>query len=82
MATRMTKQSRENLKAADRAELRPFHAESNGGGVALWAIYLRHAERLAVVHGGDGFVMMYPTPGAAERAIKRIRPDLPFSVAA
>jgi hypothetical protein len=77
----MNKQSKENLISADRAELKPFQGESNGGGV-LWAIYVFRGDRLAVIHGGDGFVMFYPSPGAAERAIKRLNSALPFTVAA
>lgn len=76
MATRMTKQSKENLTVADRAELRPF----SGGGSDRWAIYLFLGDRLGVVHGGDGFVMLYPSAGAAERAIFRVRSDIRVTI--
>lgn len=80
MATRMTKQSRENLTVADRAELVTVQGEANGGGVS-WYIKLWVGGRLGVVYGGDGLVMLYPSAGAAERALLRVRPGLPFTVA-
>jgi hypothetical protein len=32
--------------------------------------------RVCFVHGGDGYLLLYPTFGAAERAIHRLRPDV------
>lgn len=80
MASRMTKQSKENLEAAERAELVNVQGEANGGG-SSWYIKLWLGGRLGVVHGGDGLAMLYPTAGAAERALLRVRPGLPFTVA-
>ena len=76
-ATRMTANSRAALQAADRIEILAFeHRGQVSYGVKVWA-----GDRVAFVTGGDGFVMQYPTIGAAERAIKRIRPHevLPVS---
>lgn len=75
-ATRMTATSKANLQAADRIEIHTFeHRGQLSYGVKIWA-----NDRTAFVCGGDGFVMLYPTIGAAERAIKRVRPDVSISV--
>jgi hypothetical protein len=79
MATRMTKQSKENLEAAERAELVNVKGEANGGG-SSWYIQLWRGGRLGIVHGGDGLVMLYPTAGAAERALLRVRPGISFTL--
>jgi len=77
MSSRMTKQSRENLAVAERAELVNVQDEAGGSS---WYIQLWRGGRLGIVYGGDGLVMLYPTAGAAERALLRVRPGSPFSI--
>ena len=77
MSTRMTKQCKENLVAAERAELVNVQDEA---GESSWYIQLWRGGRLGIVHGGDGLVMLYPTAGAAERALRRVRPGAPFTI--
>lgn len=79
MSTRMTKQSKENLEAAERVVLVNVQGEANGGG-SSWYIQLWRGGRLGIVYGGDGLVMLYPSAGAAERALLRVRPGLSFTV--
>jgi hypothetical protein len=71
MQPRMTAQSRENLKVADRAEVLKVDAPGAGYLVKIW-----RGERCGFLTSGDGFVMTYPSVGASERAVTRIRPDL------
>jgi hypothetical protein len=66
---RMTKLSKENIQAADRAQI--LVCDSGGYFLKVWA-----EQRVAFVHGADGFIMVYPSVSAAERALNRIRPDL------
>lgn len=72
MAARMTATSREAVKAATNVEL------VNMSG--LWAVKAWNRDRLCLVHGGDGFAMLYPSVGAAERAVLRINPRVVPSV--
>lgn len=62
--SRMTATSRENVRAADRIEV----CEVRG----LWSVKVWVGDRLGLVHGGDGLAMLYPSIGAAERAVRRI----------
>jgi hypothetical protein len=66
---RITAPSKENIKAADRAELIEMK-ELGCFTVKLWK-----GERATFVTGSQS-VMPYPTADHARRAIKRIRPDL------
>ena len=66
---RMTKTSRENLQAADGVRIE--FCDSGG-----FFVRVSLGGRVAYVCGSDGFILTYPSPGAAERAIKRIRPDI------
>ena len=68
---RMTAVSRENVKAATRLEV----VEVSG----LWAVKVWVGDRLCLVHGGDGFAMLYPSAGAAERAVRRLNPSQPVA---
>lgn len=71
MAARMTAQSRENLKVADRAEVRLADT-----GKADYLVKLWRGDRCGFLTAGDGMVMTYPSMSAAERAVTRLRPDL------
>jgi hypothetical protein len=66
---RMTKTSRENLTAAD--QVRIEFAECGG-----FFVRVARGDRVGYICGSDGFILSYPSPGAAERAVKRIRPDI------
>lgn len=66
---RMTKTSRENLAAAD--QVRIEFAECGG-----FFVRVARGDRVGYVCGSDGFILSYPSASAAERAIKRIRPDV------
>lgn len=66
---RMTKVSRANLEAADHVQI--LFCDSGGFMVKVGV-----QGRVAFVCGSDGFVLVYPQAGAAERAIRRIRPDI------
>lgn len=61
---RMTAVSRENVRGAERIEV--FEVRGR------WAVKVWIGERLGLVHGGDGLAMLYPSIGAAERAVRRI----------
>lgn len=73
-STRMTKISRENLTVADTVTIEATFPVPNYP--IVYMVRLQLSQRVAYLTGGDGFLIMYPTPGAAERAIKRIRPDI------
>jgi hypothetical protein len=66
---RMTKISRENLKGADTVRIE--FCDSGG-----FFVRVSRGDRVGYIFGADGFILTYPSPGAAERAIKRIRPDV------
>lgn len=72
MATRMTAQSRENLKVADRAEIIPAVIDDP----PAYMVKIWRGGRCGFITAGDGFVMSYPSVAAAERAVTRLRPDL------
>ncbi len=77
MATRMTATSKAAIQAAERVEIMAVESGlSRSYCVKAWA-----DGRLCLVHGGDGFAMLYPSVGAADRAVRRIRSDVPVSVA-
>jgi hypothetical protein len=76
MATRMTATSKAAIQAADRVEI--FTVEA--GGSVSYCVKAWSADRLCLVHGGDGFAMLYPSIGAADRAVRRLRPDVSVSV--
>lgn len=73
-ATRMTKQSKENLQVAESITIQPTFPVPDYP--VAFMVRCQLGQRVGYVHGGDGFLILYPTAGAAERAIKRIRPDL------
>jgi hypothetical protein len=75
MQNRLTKQSVVNLQAAAAAELIP----ADGGG---YMVRLAGAGgRSAYLHGSAS-IAIYETPTLARRAIRRLRPGLPISIAA
>lgn len=61
---RMTAQSRRNLQAADRIEIR----QSAGA----WWVKVWVGELPGVAFAGDGLIMLYDSPAAAERAARRL----------
>lgn len=70
MARRLSYQSRANLKLADRAAIVAFDSGRYG-------VRIETADgQVGYLCGGDGFVMTYCTPGRAEAAVTRSRPDL------
>lgn len=76
MATRMTATSKAAIQASQRVEIVPVESQGfTSYFVKAWA-----DGRLCLVHGGDGFAMLYPSVGAADRAIRRLRSDAPIKV--
>lgn len=71
---RMTKQSKENLLVSESVTIQATYPVPNYP--VAYMVRCQLGQRVGYVHGGDGFLIMYPTPGAAERAVKRVRPDL------
>lgn len=69
---RMSKLAKENVMAADRAELMPV----DGGGVM---VKLWRGERTALMHGADIAPAVYQSASHAARALRRLRPDLPLT---
>lgn len=87
MATRMTATSKAAIQSAARVEVFAIQGQANiagdplacrSYGVKAWL----PDGRLCLVHGGDGMAMLYPSVGAAERAVLRLRPDVSISVCA
>ena len=70
----MTKQSKENLQAAESITIQATYPDPRYP--VAFMVRAQLGQRVGYVHGGDGFLILYPTVGAAERAIKRVRPDL------
>lgn len=65
---RMTKTSKDNLVVADEAKIQ----EMKGGG---FGVQVFRNGNSAFLNAGDG-IMIYETINKAERAIRRIRPEL------
>jgi hypothetical protein len=74
ITNRMTKQSKENLMVAESIAIQATFPDPRYP--VAFMVRCQRGNRIGYVHGGDGFLIMYPTAGAAERAIKRVRPDL------